>query len=374
MAGTFYFVTSLTFILLMSINRNKILILLTLCLLLGNKANAQLYALTTDYLYIFFDTDSYEISNAQKQIIKEKLLELGATNIKEIYIEGHTDTFATDEYNAVLAANRANAASQCLYDFGVPERFVKTESFGESQIISDDQSKNRRAKMFFVYESDNRSKLYPPKYIMVKTIDAKTKKPIKTSLGFDYDGIDMKFSETGYDGKSPVFALITERLQLIASADFYLSNYLILTQRDIDQPTDTLLFTLELTPVKVTGVFTFNSIFFETDTDIIRPESAADLARLLQILQTNKSTFIEIQGHMNYPYDRPMNSIQDRYNKELSYKRAKAVNDYLVTAGVSQSRLTYKGMSNSRMKFPYPSSRLQEDQNKRVEIYTLKKV
>lgn len=357
----------------MSFKIQKILIFIPLFLLCSSKVNAQLYALTTDYLYIFFDTDSYNISEAQKQLVKDKILELGATNIKEIYIEGHTDTFATDEYNAVLAANRANAASQYLYDLGVPERFVKTESFGESQIISDDQSKNRRAKMFFVYESDNRSKLYPPKYIMVKTIDAKTKKPIKTSLGFDYEGIDMKFSETGYNGMSPVFALITERLQLVASADFYLSNYLVLTQRDIDKPMDTLFFTLELTPVKVTGVFTFNSIFFETDTDIIRPESAADLARLLQILQNNKSTFIEIQGHMNYPYDKPMNSIQDRYNKELSYKRAKAVNDYLVTAGISQSRLTYKGMSNSRMKFPYPSSRLQEDQNKRVEIYTLKK-
>jgi outer membrane protein OmpA-like peptidoglycan-associated protein len=161
-------------------------------------------------------------------------------------------------------------------------------------------------------------------------------------------------------------------LQLIASADFYLSSYIKLTQRDIDKPTDTLFYTLELTPVKVVGVFTFNSIFFETDSDVIRPESAPDLARLLALLQRNTGAFIEIQGHMNYPYDRPMNSIQDRYNKELSYKRAKAVNDYLVTAGIEQERLTYKGMSNSRMKFPYPSSRAQEDQNKRVEIYTLK--
>lgn len=350
----------------------KILAALTF-LLFSYTVNAQLYALTTDYLYVYFDSDSYELSGQQKQLVKERVLKLGATSIKEIYIEGHTDSFATDEYNAVLASNRANSAFQYLIEMGVPERFVKTESFGESQLLSDDHSKNRRAKIFFVYETDSKTKLYPPKFLVVKTINAKTKKPIKASLGFDYKDLEMKFSETGFDGMSPAFTLISENLQLVASADFYLSSYLQITQADVDKPTDTLFFTVELIPVKVTGVFTFNSIFFETDSDVIRPESAADLARLLAILQRNTSTFIEIQGHMNYPYDRPNNSIQDRYNKELSYKRAKAVNDYLVTAGIEQSRLTYKGMSNSRMKFPYPNSRAQEDQNKRVEIYTLKK-
>lgn len=353
-------------------NLHKILLFCIAFVLLSHNVNAQLYALTTDYLYVYFDSDSYELSGNQKQQVKDRVVKLGATNIKEIYIEGHTDSFATDEYNAVLASNRANSTFQYLIEMGVPERFVKTESFGESQLLSDDHSKNRRAKIFFVYETDSRSKLYPPKFIVIKTINAKTKKPIKASLGFDYKDLEMKFSETSYNGMSPAFTLISGDLQLIASADFYLSEYLQLTQADIDKPTDTLFFTLELTPVKVTGVFTFNSIFFETDSDVIRPESAADLARLLAILQRNTSTFIEIQGHMNYPYDRPMNSIQDRYNKELSYKRAKAVNDYLVTAGVDQKRLTYKGMSNSRMKFPYPASRAQEDQNKRVEIYTLK--
>ena len=77
---------------------------------------------------------------------------------------------------------------------------------------------------------------------------------------------------------------------------------------------------------------------------------------------------------MNYPLDRPMNAIQSQYNKELSYKRAKAINDYLVKSAVDQKRLTYVGMSNSRMKFKFPASKAQEDQNKRVEIYTLKEI
>ena len=59
---------------------------------------------------------------------------------------------------------------------------------------------------------------------------------------------------------------------------------------------------------------------------------------------------------------------------ELSFKRAKAINDYLVKSGIKQSRLTYVGKSNTRMKFKLPMNRAQEDQNKRVEIYTLKRI
>jgi len=59
---------------------------------------------------------------------------------------------------------------------------------------------------------------------------------------------------------------------------------------------------------------------------------------------------------------------------ELSYKRAKAINDYLVISGIDQKRLTYKGLGNSRMKFKLPKNKEEEDQNKRVEIYTLKEI
>ena len=79
-----------------------------------------------------------------------KIYAIGSTNIKEIYVEGHTDSFASDAYNVVLAANRADAAVKALEQIGVPSRFIKTESFGESKLISEEQSTNRRAKIFFV--------------------------------------------------------------------------------------------------------------------------------------------------------------------------------------------------------------------------------
>lgn len=342
--------------------------------LVASSSRAQLYSLTSTDFFIYFDSDSYEIGPEQQQLLTDKILAIGGTNIKEIYVEGHTDTFATDEYNTVLAANRAQSAVAALERIGVPSRFIKMESFGESQSVSEVHQKNRRAKVFFIYETDYKSELSPPKWVVIKTIDKKTKKPIKAAIGFEYEGQDMKFSTTGYSGVSAAFNLLAEKVIISASATNYLSEYLVIPQADIDKPIDTLVYTLELAKVKITGKFTFQNIYFFTDSDEIRPESQPELTKLLALLQRQKETHIEIQGHMNFPIDRPTNSVQQRWNMELSYKRAKAINNYLVTSGVSQDRLTYVGMSNFRMKFKLPANRAQEDQNKRVEIYTLKEI
>ena len=351
----------------------KYIAALILCSL-SNVSFSQLYELTTADYFIYFESDSYEISKSQQKLLTDKILAIGGTNIKEIYVEGHTDSFASIEHNIVLAANRANSTVAVLEQIGVPSRFIKTESFGESQLISEEHKNNRRAKVFFVYETDKKSTLNPPKFIVIKTIDKKTKKPVKASIGFDYMDQEMRFSSTGRSGISATFDMLGEDLIVSASARNYLSEYLDVPPEDIDKPIDTLVYTLELRKVKITGKFTFNNIFFFTDSDEIRPESEPELHKLLAVMKRNETAFIEIQGHMNYPIDRPMNSVQNRYNMELSFKRAKAINDYLIVSGIDQKRLTYKGMSNTRMKYKLPASRAQEDQNKRVEIYTLKEI
>ncbi len=347
-------------------------LLVSILLLYPKLSRSQLYELTGEDFYVYFDSDSYELTKKQQEVIKQKLIGIGTTNIKEIYIEGHTDSFASDKYNQVLAQHRAEATSAYLLRLGVPERFIKLESFGESQLISDNQQNNRRAKIYVVHETDLKSVVYPPKFIRVRTINSQTKKPIKANLGFGYKDKEMKFSSTDRYGYSPVLSLLSGDLEISASSDYYLSQYMKLPPGDVDKPVDTLDYVLELVPVKITGKFTFNSIYFFTDSDSIRPESTTELHKLLAVLQRNNSAYIEIQGHMNYPIDRPRSSVQDRYNMELSYKRAKAVNDFLVRSGIDQERLTYRGMSNTRMKFPLPGSKAEEDQNKRVEVYTLK--
>ncbi|MDA9111053.1 OmpA family protein [Bacteroidia bacterium] len=353
----------------------QILFILTLAASgLLHRASAQLYSLTSTDFFIYFESDSYEVTAVQKRLLTNKILEIGGTNIKEIYVEGHTDSFATSEYNAVLATNRALAAVKVLESIGVPSRFIKMESFGESALVSEVHRQNRRAKVYFIYETDYKSELSPPKWVIVKTIDKKTKKPIKASISFDYEGQEMKFSMVDKTGVSAPLSLLSDEVTISASAMQYLSAYLTIPKGDIDKPIDTLIYVLELSKVRVTDKLTYQHIYFFTDSDEMRPESQPELVKLLAALQRNKDAYVEIQGHMNYPINRPTNSMQQRWNMELSYKRAKAIYHYLVTSGVSRERLTYKGMSNFRMKFKLPANRAEEDQNKRVEIYLLKQI
>lgn len=78
------------------------------------------------------------------------------------------------------------------------------------------------------------------------------------------------------------------------------------------------------------------NIFYDFDRATLRPESKEALDEMAQMLRDNPNVSIEMGSHT----DR-MGS--DQYNVGLSELRAKSVVDYLVAAGISPERLTWKG-------------------------------
>jgi outer membrane protein OmpA-like peptidoglycan-associated protein len=76
-----------------------------------------------------------------------------------------------------------------------------------------------------------------------------------------------------------------------------------------------------------------------------------------------QSSYIEIVGHTDDVGD-------DKYNMDLSIKRAKAVRDYLVQTGLDSSNVTIKGMGESK---PIASNNTAQGraENRRVEILIL---
>ena len=58
-------------------------------------------------------------------------------------------------------------------------------------------------------------------------------------------------------------------------------------------------------------------------------------------LKADKNQRIEIYGHTD-------NAGDEKKNKELSYNRAKAVADYLISKGVKISNVSYEGFGSSR--------------------------
>lgn len=95
-----------------------------------------------------------------------------------------------------------------------------------------------------------------------------------------------------------------------------------------------------LRPIKAEAVIRLNNIFFETAKATLLPTSQNELDGLVAIMNDNPSMVIEIRGHTD-------NQGGDALNQTLSENRAKSVVDYLVSKGITASRLTSKGFGET---------------------------
>lgn len=101
-------------------------------------------------------------------------------------------------------------------------------------------------------------------------------------------------------------------------------------------------------------------IHFEYNKDRIRPESYPVLDAVVELLVKNPEIKIEIQGHTD-------NKGSPWYNKDLSNRRAGSVRKYLVSRGISPTRLTSVGYGLER---PLVDNNTEENRalNRRVQF------
>lgn len=111
---------------------------------------------------------------------------------------------------------------------------------------------------------------------------------------------------------------------------------------------------------KVGDKFKLNRIFFEFNSSELLTASFSELDRLLTIMLEKPNLQIEIRGHTD-------NIGNDRYNKNLSIKRAGAVYDYLIEKGIPKTQMKYRGFGNE---VPIAENDTEEGRsmNRRVEI------
>jgi len=101
-------------------------------------------------------------------------------------------------------------------------------------------------------------------------------------------------------------------------------------------------------------------VFFDTDKWDINDASKAVLDQVAESLKANPDTKVEVGGHTD-------SSGPDKHNMDLSEKRAHAVRDYLVSQGVAESQLTWKGYGETK---PVADNKTKEGraQNRRTEL------
>ena len=92
----------------------------------------------------------------------------------------------------------------------------------------------------------------------------------------------------------------------------------------------------EVEPIVIDKPIVLENIFYDFDKWDIRPDAAIELDKLVRILYDNPKIEIEMGSHTDA-------RGTDVYNLVLSEKRANAAVKYLISQGIDESRLTWKG-------------------------------
>lgn len=125
-----------------------------------------------------------------------------------------------------------------------------------------------------------------------------------------------------------------------AGAPGYLNQKQEFTSSDKEEDAE---YGVDFILVAVTKPSVVENIFYDFDRATLRPESKAALDELATILRENPHVSIEMGAHTD-------SKGSDAYNLDLSNRRAKSVVDYLISAGIDERRLSWKGYGKSEPK------------------------
>lgn len=101
---------------------------------------------------LYFETDRSELKGDVRKTLKTYHDSFSQYDTFSITVKGHTDSRASKKYNKKLAKARAESVQEVFLEFGVPEKFINIEAYGESKPVAKNTSPqsrqlNRRAEL-----------------------------------------------------------------------------------------------------------------------------------------------------------------------------------------------------------------------------------
>ncbi|MES2003210.1 MAG: OmpA family protein [Bacteroidota bacterium] len=178
---------------------------------------------------------------------------------------------------------------------------------------------------------------YRTLYVKGKVIDEKTKKPIPSSIELVDNSSNNALMKVQTDelGEYLITLPIGKDYTFTVNRKgylFYSEVYALRTK----QPDSVYQKDIYLQPVALNAVSTFNNILFTLNSYELPKAAFIELDKLVQVLTENPSLQVEIAGHTD-----TIGKAED--NLLLSTNRAKAIVNYLVSKGIGNTRLSYKG-------------------------------
>ncbi len=203
----------------------------------------------------------------------------------------------------------------------------------------------------------------PLTYMKGKVFDIKTKAPLDANV----EVIDLETQKTVVrafsNTKGEFLAVLTSGKNYLVNVNrekylFYSDNFSLKgVKTDFNKP---YILEIPLQPIDTGITIELKNVFFDVDKFDLKPESKAELEKLVSFLKNNPKLRIEISGHTDSDGNKKANQL-------LSQNRAKAVFDYCTNAGVFATRLAFKGYGDSKPKVPNTSAE-NKAKNRRTEI------
>ncbi|MGG5577080.1 OmpA family protein [Myroides sp. C15-4] len=110
-------------------------------------------------------------------------------------------------------------------------------------------------------------------------------------------------------------------------------------------------------------------IYFDFDKATIRPDAAAELAKVVEVLNMYPNITIDVRSHTD-------SRGNDAYNMQLSERRAKSTMQWMIKQGIDPSRISGRGYGESQLinecQNGVPCSKEQHQENRRSEFIILK--
>ena len=222
-----------------------------------------------------------------------------------------------------------------------------------------------------IYQFELPETLRPEKITYVKghTYNAKTKDNIETIIEL----IDLETQQSvtsAYSNSAGEFLItLTSNHNYLVNVSkpgflFYSDNFTLKDKvADYSKP---YKLEIPLQPIDTGYTIELKNVFFDVNKWDLKPESKAELEKVVAFLKLNPTLKIEFGGHTDNTGDKAL-------NKTLSANRAKAVFDYVTTKGaIVATRISYKGYGDTKPKAPNDSPE-NKAKNRRTELKVLGK-
>ena len=211
----------------------------------------------------------------------------------------------------------------------------------------------------YTFDLPQESRAREVAYVQGVITDAKTRKPVKAEIELVdlQSGRSYKSSQSDTDGNY--------MLCLPSDAEYALTvskkNYLFYSENiHLKQEGSILLKNFKLQALEVGEQVRLDNVFFELEAYKLKDESATELNKIIQFMESNPFLVVEIVGHTD-------NSGSKNYNLDLSEQRAASVKNALVQRGLRSDRIQIKGYGMSE---PLNANSSEEERavNRRTEL------